>query len=159
MVYFMGWIIRKALRNRNTMVWIISRNLREVARWCECFSQRWYGAYKEWKKGAGLWTNINLMLKYNTLNTLTHTKNTVIFYNFCLFHSVCVCVFFLFNSYHLTNMCPKCDATTNSMGYSFFFLKGNVIIRKCIEFANKKGWTWRAREEQKKCLKWRTKGP
>lgn len=119
----MGWIIRKALRNRNTMVWIISRNLCEVTRWCECFSQRWYGAYKEWKKGGWIMNKhqFNVEIQYSQ-NTLTHTKNTVIFYNFCLFHSVCVCVF-LFNSYHLTNMCPKCDATTNSMGYSFFFFK------------------------------------
>lgn len=133
------------------MVWIISRNLCEVTRWCECFSQRWYGAYKEWKKrGAGLWTNINLMLKYNTLNTLTHTKNTVIFYNFCLFHSVCVCWFF-YSILTIWQICVRSVMQQQTQWDIHFFLKkGNVIIRKCIEFVNKKGWTWRAREEQKK---------
>lgn len=83
----------------------------------------------------------NVEIQYSQ-HTHSHQKHRHFLQLLFISFGVCVCVFFLFNSYHLTNMCPKCDATTNSMGYSFFFLKkGNVIIRKCIEFVNKKGWT------------------
>lgn len=67
------------------------------------------------------------------------------------FISFGVCVLVFYSILTIWQICVRSVMQQQTQWDIHFFLKkGNVIIRKCIEFVNKKGWTWRAREEQKK---------